>query len=62
VKRPATPEELVAGSTAVVVAITKDKIICANAGDSRASLIRGPECLALSYDHKPENPVEKVRI
>lgn len=61
-KRPVTAADLTAGATAVVVAVTKDKIICANAGDSRASLCRGEEFIALSYDHKPENPVEKARI
>lgn len=53
VKRKVTPEELTAGATAVVVAVTKDKIICANAGDSRAALWRGKECIPLSFDHKP---------
>ena len=40
-KRPAKEEELSAGATAVVVAIIKNKIICANAGDSRAALWQG---------------------
>ena len=35
-----TSNDLQSGCTAIVVAVTKDKIICANAGDSRASLCR----------------------
>lgn len=54
--------ELNAGATAVVVAVTKDKIVCANAGDSRAALWQKGKCIPLSFDHKPENPVEKQRI
>lgn len=46
----------------MVVAVTKEKIICANAGDSRASLWQGGRCVPLSFDHKPENEVEKARI
>lgn len=48
-----TAAQLEAGATATVVAITKNRIICANAGDSRASLKKGEKCIALSYDHKP---------
>jgi len=44
------------------VAITKDKVICANAGDSRAALCRKFSVEALSEDHKPENPIERLRI
>lgn len=51
--RPATEAELSSGATAVVVAVTKDQIICANAGDSRASLWQGGKCIPLSFDHKP---------
>ena len=57
------------GCTAVVVMVTPDKIICANAGDSRAVLARSPQPLglpmqtiALSEDHKPENFGERKRI
>lgn len=60
--RTASTEELNAGATAVVVAITQNKIICANAGDSRAALWQGEKCVPLSFDHKPENPVERKRI
>ena len=51
------------GSTAVVVHITKDKIICANCGDSRSILINGlGNIVKLSRDHKPELSDEKKRI
>lgn len=50
------------GATAVVVAVTKTKFVCANAGDSRVALWQDSKCVALSIDHKPENPVEKKRI
>ncbi len=35
-----TEQDLQSGCTAIVVAITKDKVYCANAGDSRAALCR----------------------
>jgi protein phosphatase 2C family protein 2/3 len=60
--RKAEESELNAGATAVVVVVTKDKIVCANAGDSRAALWQKDKCVPLSFDHKPENPVEKKRI
>eukprot|EP00438_Fugacium_kawagutii_P005244 Skav235427 [mRNA] locus=scaffold473:50948:52006:- [translate_table: standard] len=41
------------GCTAVVVLVTPEKIICANAGDSRAVLCRRGRPIALSIDHKP---------
>ncbi len=51
------------GSTAVIVHITKEKIICANCGDSRGILINGlGNIVKLSRDHKPELPDEKRRI
>ena len=52
-----------AGTAAICVLLTKDKIIVANAGDSRAILKRsGQEAEALSFDHKPNNPEEFKRI
>jgi serine/threonine protein phosphatase PrpC len=52
-----------AGSTATTVLITPDKIICANAGDSRTVISkRGGEPQALSKDHKPELELERKRI
>ena len=56
------------GSTAVLVHISKEKIICANCGDSRAILINsnnngnGISILKLSRDHKPNLSDEKKRI
>ena len=52
------------GSTAVVVHVTKEKIICANCGDSRAILINSLSngITRISRDHKPELSDEKRRI
>lgn len=56
----------VSGTTAVVCLITRDKIYCANAGDSRAVMLREEGGLwtaeALSEDHKPDLEPEKKRI
>jgi serine/threonine protein phosphatase PrpC len=58
------PTILESGSTAVVVIVTPTLIVCANAGDSRAVMsqfaMRHP--IALSHDHKPDNPDETTRI
>jgi serine/threonine protein phosphatase PrpC len=43
-----TEQDLQSGCTAIVVAVTKDKFICANAGDSRAALCRKSGVEALS--------------
>lgn len=50
------------GSTCVMVFIIGDKIICANAGDSRAILSCKSGLRLLSFDHKPDNKDEKARI
>ncbi len=51
------------GCTAVAVLLIDGKIVCANAGDSRAVLARaGAPCVALSHDHKPTLPEEIARI
>jgi len=51
------------GCTAVATLVTHDrKLICANAGDSRAVLSVGGEVKPLSYDHKPQSETEKQRI
>mmetsp|Transcript_41669 Transcript_41669/g.90025 ORF Transcript_41669/g.90025 Transcript_41669/m.90025 type:complete len:567 (-) Transcript_41669:218-1918(-) len=52
------------GSTACVVAIdfVTREVICSNIGDSRAMIIRNGRAMALSDDHKPENPLERRRI
>jgi protein phosphatase 1G len=50
------------GCTACVCIITKDEVICANSGDSRGVLCKKGVAIALSQDHKPDNPEEKERI
>uniref|UniRef100_A0A7S2E4X6 protein-serine/threonine phosphatase n=1 Tax=Ditylum brightwellii TaxID=49249 RepID=A0A7S2E4X6_9STRA len=50
------------GSTCVCVLLTPTHIICANAGDSRGVLCRNDIALPLSFDHKPQNPLELSRI
>ena len=54
------------GSTVVIVHVTKEKIICANCGDSRAILLcrkeNGISITKLSRDHKPNLLEEKKRI
>jgi len=51
------------GCTAVTVMITPEYIVCANAGDSRATMSKiGGSALTLSEDHKPTNPAEDERI
>jgi len=64
--RDPTPEAQ--GCTAVVVLLVRrqegggPRVFCANAGDSRAILSRAGCVVALSEDHKPENPGETARI
>lgn len=50
------------GSTAVVVIMFKDYIITANTGDSRCILSRNGYVKNLSFDHKPKNLGELMRI
>ena len=51
------------GTTACVVMVTPDWIICANAGDSRAVFSKhGNRAVPLSYDHKPDDEEEERRI
>lgn len=52
-----------AGCTAVVLLITPEKYYVANAGDSRCVLFnKYKKVVALTEDHKPDNPEEKKRI
>ncbi|TID29886.1 hypothetical protein CANINC_001525 [Pichia inconspicua] len=50
------------GTTAVVVILFKDYIITANSGDSRCILSRNGSVKNLSFDHKPKNLGELMRI
>lgn len=66
-EEPASPEkkeeETYAGCTANVVLIKDGNIYVANAGDSRCVLMtRNRRVVALSVDHKPEDPLELARI
>jgi serine/threonine protein phosphatase PrpC len=51
-----------AGCTANVLLIVDGTLFIANAGDSRCYLQNPHQILALSEDHKPENPKELERI
>lgn len=50
------------GCTANVLLLVGTKLMCANAGDSRAVLCRGGAAYSLSEDHKPTDPIEKARV
>ncbi|KAF8013326.1 hypothetical protein BT93_I1235 [Corymbia citriodora subsp. variegata] len=51
-----------AGSTACVAIIRNNKLVVANAGDSRCVLSRKGQAFNLSRDHKPDLDAEKERI
>ena len=51
-----------AGTTAIVILMTKEKYFTANIGDSRAVLSRNGKAIPLSTDHKPDLPSEHNRI
>jgi serine/threonine protein phosphatase PrpC len=56
-------EEGDSGTTACVVVLTPNHVMCANAGDSRAAISKqGNKAVPLSYDHKPDNEGEERRI
>lgn len=56
-------EEWQSGTTATVVMITPQWILCANAGDSRSVYSKQGHCtIPLSYDHKPDDEAEERRI
>jgi len=55
-------EDEVSGCTSTVGIMTKDKIFCGNAGDSRTVLGIKGRAKPLSFDHKPQNEQEKARI
>ncbi len=50
------------GCTATAALMTKNRIIVANAGDSRTVLGSRGNAKPLSFDHKPSNDEEKSRI
>jgi len=50
------------GCTAIVSVICRDTIYVANAGDSRCVLGVGGKAVQMSFDHKPDLPVETQRI
>ena len=53
----------IGGSTACIVIVGREKIICSNAGDSRAVLVRSDGSVKhMSDDHKPDREDEKKRI
>ena len=61
-EKPRFTEPSVAGTTATIVLITNNKIVCANVGDSRTVYCKNGEAFALSNDHKPEDENETSRI
>ena len=62
-KKRKKKQTIEAGTTATTVLVTKDRIICANAGDSRTVISKmGGEPFALSVDHKPSDELETQRI
>ncbi|KAG1681313.1 hypothetical protein FOA52_007359 [Chlamydomonas sp. UWO 241] len=50
------------GSTAVTAVWTKNRLVIANVGDSRAVLCRAGKPVVLSVDHKPNHREERQRI
>ena len=50
------------GCTSVTCCVTPNHIICANAGDSRCVLATGGTFKEMSFDHKPYDEPERVRI
>lgn len=60
---PTPNDEEDAGTTAVMVLVTPQWIVCANAGDSRSVFSKGGhKAVPLSYDHKPDDEEEERRI
>ncbi|KAL3844073.1 hypothetical protein ACJIZ3_001476 [Penstemon smallii] len=50
------------GSTACVAVIRENKLVVANAGDSRCVISRNGQAYNLSRDHKPDLEIERERI
>ena len=56
-------KRIAAGCTAICATLQGRKLVVANAGDSRAVLCRkGGIAEAMSFDHKPDNLIERERI
>jgi len=55
-------QNLSGGTMALVSLILKDKMYIANAGDSRAVLLRDDKTIRITTDHKPDVPEEEERI
>jgi len=51
-----------AGCTAIMVLLKDNKLWCGNAGDSRCIAGVNGDAVALSVDHKPNDPLEMERI
>ena len=54
--------ESYAGCTANVALLVKNELYVSNAGDSRCVLSSKGVAIEMSYDHKPDNDIEKDRI
>jgi len=50
------------GCTAVVALLVGRELYVANAGDSRCVVCRDGKAIEMSYDHKPEDEIERTRI
>ena len=61
-KGSAELKDEMAGCTAVTVLVKENRIWCGNAGDSRCIAGVNGEAIALSNDHKPNDPSEMERI
>ena len=55
-------EANLSGTTAVMVIVVNNIVICSNAGDSRAIMSTRSGIKELSFDHKPDLEAEKSRI
>lgn len=66
-RQEASIDAHLSGTTALVALLLGQRLLVANAGDSRAVLARrapsgAVACVALSSDHKPDTPAEMARI
>lgn len=50
------------GCTAVLALLREDKLYVANAGDSRCVVCRDGKAVEMSFDHKPEDDLERQRV